>query len=242
MILEGDVSVKAALLGKKRKVHKVWLDARRKDRNAGFILRACTEAGVETVRTGRDEIDRMASGRTHGGLIAEADGRIYDDLDDCAKSELPFIVFLEGVEDPFNLGYIMRTLYSAGCSGLILKKRNWENAEPVIVRSSAGASEYLTTVLSEDPVQDLKKLKDQGLYCYAAMRRDAVPYYEVKYDRPVILMIGGEMRGLSAAALELSDRNIYIPYMNDFRNALNAAGAASALAFEVVRQRMYRGG
>lgn len=241
MILEGDVSVKAALLGKKRRVSKVYLDARRKDRNAGFILRTCAEAGVETERISREEIDRMASGRTHGGLIAEAGARLYDDLSMCTGTDVPFIVFLEGVEDPFNLGYIMRTLYSAGCSGLILKRRNWENAEPVIVRSSAGASEYLTTVLSDDPVNDLQSLKQKGLRCYAAMRKDAVPYYEEDYAGPVILMIGGEMRGLSSSVLALSDRNIYIPYMNDFRNALNAAGAASALAFEVVRQRMYRG-
>ena len=80
MILEGDVSVKAALLGKKRRVNKVYLDVRRKDRNAGFILRTCAEAGVETMRISREEIDRMASGRTHGGLIADADARLYDDL------------------------------------------------------------------------------------------------------------------------------------------------------------------
>ncbi len=239
MILEGDVSVKAALLGGKRTVMRIVVDRRRRDRNAAFIRRICRERGVEVTETERSEIDGLAAGRTHGGMIAEVTGRKYDAVEDCLKADVPFIVFLEGVEDPYNLGYIMRTLYSAGCSGLILRERDWSFAEPVIVRSSAGASEYISCVLSDDPVRDLQYCRDRGMKCYAAMRKDAAVYYEMNYREPVILMIGGEMRGLSAKVLELSDRNIYIPYMNDFRNALNAAGACSALAFEVVRQRMY---
>lgn len=239
MILEGDVSVKAALLGSKRTVQKVMLDEKRRDRNAAFVLRTCAQQGTEAVRCSRETIDALASGRTHGGMIAEASARCYDNTKDCLSPGVPFVVLLEGVEDPYNLGYVMRTLYSAGCTGLILRQRNWENAEPVIVKASAGASEYLTTVLSDDPVRDICWLKEQGLYCYAAMRKDASVYYEGDYRIPMIMMIGGEMRGLSSAVLELSDRNVYIPYMNDFRNALNAASACSALAFETVRQRLY---
>ena len=239
MILEGDVSVKAALLGGKRTVQKVMLDEKRRDRNAAFILRVCEQNGIDVVRCSRSDVDAAASGRTHGGMIAEVCARNYDRTEDCLSPDVPFVVLLEGVEDPYNLGYVMRTLYSAGCTGLILKQRSWEHAEPVIVKSSAGASEYLTTVSSEDPVKDIRWLKEQGLFCYAAMRKDASVYYDGDYRIPMILMIGGEMRGLSSAVLELSDRNVYIPYMNDFRNALNAASACSALAFEVVRQRLY---
>ena len=150
---------------------------------------------------------------------------------------MPLLFLVEGVEDPFNLGYIMRTLYSAGCSGLILSERNWENAEKVIIRSSAGASEYLNVVMEKDLAGCLRKLKKQGVRCYAAMRQDAIVYDEADYCEPVLIAVGGEMRGLSASVRQEIDTNIFIPYANDFRNALNAASAAAVLSFEAARQR-----
>ncbi len=240
MIIEGNVSVKAAILGGKRKVNTVFLDKDKHDRDIHFIERRAEEAGIAVIKKTRKEIDEMAEGRTHGGVIAEAEGRTYQALEECI-SDNAFLVLLEGVEDPFNLGYIMRSLYSAGCDGLIIRPRSWENAESVILKASAGASEYLNVIM-EEPVDAVEACKARGIYVYAAMRRDADEYYDADFTKPVLICIGGEMRGLSSAVLKKADRNIYIPYANDFRNALNASAAGAVLAFEVFRQRRNRYG
>ncbi len=237
MIIEGDVSVKASLLGNKREVHVVYIDEKRHDKDVHFIERKCEEKNINVEKVSREYIESLATGHTHGGVIAEVGQRKYDNLKDVLKVENPFVVLLEGVEDPFNLGYIMRSLYSAGCNGLILRKRNWDKNESTILKSSAGAFEYLPTILSEDLEQDILLCKQNKLHVYAAMRKDAKAYFDGNYKKPVLLMIGGEMRGLSSKVLNLADENIYIPYANDFRNALNAAGAAAVLGFEVMRQR-----
>ncbi len=238
MIIEGNVSVKAALMGGRRDVTKIYVDEAKKDKDTSWILHRAEEKNVEIVRVKREAIDAMATGRTHGGLLAEAGPRRYQDVEATMQGEQTFVVLLEGVEDPFNLGYIMRTLYSAGCTGLILRQRNWENAESTILKSSAGASEAINLVLTEDAAETVKWYQAQQVKCFAAMRKDAITCYEADYKGPVLLAIGGEMRGLSSSVLKEISQNIYIPYANDFHSALNAAGAAAVLGFEVFRQRM----
>ena len=242
MILEGSLSVKAALLAGRREIACVMIDRTKHDKDTAFIIRTAEKYGIPIRRMERTEIDALAEGRTHGGVLAEAGNRVYQEVGELPDKENLFVVLAEGVEDPFNLGYIMRTLYSAGCDGLLLKKRDWSFAEKTILRASAGASEYINTVLCDDPVQTVETLKQTGMHVYAAMRKDAVVYTEPDYTGRVMIMLGGEMRGLSSSLLALADQNIYIPYANDFRNALNAAGAAAVLSFEVLRQRTETGG
>lgn len=239
MILEGNVSVKAAMLGGKRTVEEILIDTRKHDKDTNFIHRKAEELHIPVKEADRSEIDAMASGRTHGGVIARAGQRTYQKLDECLAAENPFLVLLEGVEDPFNAGYVMRSLYSAGCDGLIMRPRDWKESGSVIVKSSAGASEYLN-VIQMDPEEAVSACREKGLYVFAAMRRDAIPYFQADFTKPLLLCIGGEMRGLSSGVLKLVDQNIYIPYANDFRNALNAAGASAALGFEVLRQRSFQ--
>ena len=236
MIIEGNVSVKAALLGHQREVLKLYADKDKHDRDLSFIIHRAMDRNVPVEYLAREEIDAMASGRTHGGLLAEVTPAKWQCLEDC-REELPFYALVEGVEDPFNLGYVMRTLYSAGCTALLLRERDWQKAESTIIKASAGASEYLNVILCEDLIEAVKTLKKEGVVCYAAMRRDAVVYHEADMTKPLLIAIGGEMRGLSAKLLKEIDQNIYIPYANDFRNALNAAAATAVLAFEVQRQR-----
>lgn len=236
MQAEGGLSVKAAMLGGRRKVLEILMDESRHDRDAHFIERKAEELKIPFFRLPRTEIDERASGRTHGGVLAEISPRTYQ-MRESALEGIPLIAAVEGVEDPFNLGYIMRTLYTAGCTGLLLRSRDWSKSEPVILKSSAGASEYLNVILSDDLAEDIRFYREKGVAAYAAMRRDAVPYWQKDYRGPVLIAIGGEMRGLSAKVLQCMDGNIFIPYANDFRAALNAAGAASALFFEAFRQR-----
>ena len=240
MRLEGRISVKAAMLAGNRTVSRIYVRDDLNDRDTSFILHRAEERGIPTERMSEAQINDMAQGKTHGGILADAGERTFQELSACLENDCPFVVMLEGVEDPFNLGYVIRSLYSAGCTGLILRNRDWSWSENTIVRSSAGAYEYMNVILSDDMAETVRILKQHGLYAYAAMRRDAISYFEAQFDRPILLCIGGEMRGLSSAVLKECDQNIYIPYANDFRAALNAAGASAALGFEVMRQRSSR--
>lgn len=236
MILEGMIAVKAAVLSKHYAIEAVYIDKDKRDHDTAFLIRACNEAQIPVQRVSRREIDGMTTGRTHGGIAASADHRSYQQLPDCLKKPAPFVALAEGVEDPFNLGYLMRALYCAGCDGLILRPRDWSQCEATILKSSAGAAAWLNVVLM-DPEEAVSQCRECGLTVYAAMRKNAIPYTEADFRKPVLLCIGGEMRGLSQAVLKQSDQNIYIPYGSDFRNALNASAAAAVLGFEVLRQR-----
>lgn len=236
MILEGNVSVKAALLGGRRTVEEIIVDRDKHDKDTRFILHKAEERNIRITRTDREAVDALASGRTHGGLIASAKERTWQTMEEVIRTPQPFFVLLEGVEDPFNLGYVIRSLYSAGCDGLFLDRRNWERAEPVILKSSAGAFEYLNIIMMDDPAETLRQIKKEGIRTFAAMRKDAIEYFDAPLKRGLLVAIGGEMRGLSAKVMAEIEQNIYIPYANDFRNALNASGAAAAIAFEVMRQ------
>lgn len=234
--IEGGISVKAAMLGHKRIVQKIFLDESRHDKDAYFIERKAEERSIPFEKLPRQAIDEMAEGRTHGGVLAHVGQRHYQTKEETLHG-MPLLALVEGVEDPFNLGYIMRSLYSAGCTGLLLRNRDWSNAESTILKSSAGAFEYLNVVLSDDLASDVQWYKQQGIRAYAAMRKDALSYWEKDYNVPCLIAIGGEMRGLSSGVLREMDANIYIPYANDFRAALNAAGACAAIFFEAFRQR-----
>ncbi len=236
MIVEGSLSVKAVLLAKNREVVEILVDEKKMDKDTNFILAKAYEANVKVTKVNREVIDAQATGKTHGGILAKVNSRNYQKIEDCFDEDA-FICILEGVEDPFNLGYALRTLYSAGCTGVLLANRDWSYSESTILKSSAGASEYIKICLSDDLAADIKLFKKQGYSCFAAMRKDAVSYFDVDYTGPCVLAIGGEMRGLSKNVLAEIEQNIYIPYANDFRNALNASSAVAAISFEIVRQR-----
>ncbi|MEG0077050.1 TrmH family RNA methyltransferase [Anaerorhabdus sp.] len=239
MIIEGALSVKAVILAKNRLVHCVLIDEKKKDKDTSFIVAKACENQIEVKRLPREELDKMATGKTHGGVLAQVDARNYQTINDCLEGT-PFLCVLEGIEDPFNLGYALRTLYSAGCTGVLLPNRDWSISETTILKSSAGASEYLPLILSDNLSRDILVYKEKfNCKVYAAMRKDAKTYFEYPYNEAIIIAIGGEMRGLSKDVLDVVDHNIYIPYANDFRNALNASSAVAAISFEVVRQRRY---
>ena len=237
MILEGNVSVKAAILAGRRNIEKLIVSCDNHNKDTAWILHRAKERNIPVEICPKEQIDSMTSGRTHGGLAAVCGSRRFQKEEACLAGNDTFIVVLEGIEDPFNLGYIARSLYSAGCTGIVIRERNWEGSEPVIVRSSAGAWEYINVVSSNDLPQSITYFRNNGVYAYGAMRNDSIPYTQGIYKRPVLIAIGGEMRGLSRSVRDQLQQNIHIPYANDFRMALNASGAASVLGFEVFRQR-----
>lgn len=237
IILEGKISVKAALFSPYREVINIYIDKKKKDRDSSFIKRKAQEKGIKVTFVEREEIDAMASGKTHGGVIAEVSERSFQHIDDILKENV-FLAIVEGVEDPFNYGSVLRSLYAAGCDGILVSERNWTTAASTLAKSSAGASEYLPMIVCTDFDETLQYIKNKGVRIICANRDDSsIVMYDEDYTKSICICIGGEKRGLSKVILNNSDQNVYIPYNQEFKNALSAQSASTILAYEVLRQR-----
>lgn len=236
-LFEGALSVKACLLAGKRVVSEIIIDQDKKSKDINFIIKKAQELNVLVSRKSREEIDQQCSGKTHGGVICYASERAYQQLDELIQKKNYFLCILEGIEDPFNFGYCLRNLYAAGCNGVLVSGRNWMSAATTIVKSSAGASEYINIVVCENWEEPLAQIKNSKGKVICAQRSDALSLYEYSYQDSLVLAIGGEMRGLSKSILDASTQNIYIPYANEFRNAMNGSSATAIIAFEIMRQR-----
>jgi 23S rRNA (guanosine2251-2'-O)-methyltransferase len=238
-ILEGIVAVRAALHAHSRKVERILIRAGKDDRPTAQLQQRARRAGIAVERLPSEAIDAVASGTTHGGVVAIAGPRRYASLDELGAGETaPFLALLEGIEDPFNFGYALRSLYAAGAHGAVLGPRNWMSAAATVSRASAGASELLPLAV-EKPLEAVEHCSVRGLAIVcAAAERNARSVHDTDLRGPLLLVIGGERRGISRNVLSRADAVVQIPYGRDFRGSLGTTSAAAVLAFEVLRQRL----
>lgn len=238
LILEGWVSVLAALQAQRRPLHAVYVQQGKEVRNLGHIQRLAAQHATPLHVVPAAEIDAQAQGKSHGGVLALAGERRFESLETIAGLG-GWAVMLDGVEDPYNYGQAIRALYAAGVSGLVAPLRNWDTALNVVARASAGASEHMPTARA-DVLEALHSFKSRGYRCLAAAKaKDSTPLYQAQLTGPLFLLIGGERRGLNAAALAQCDGLVSIPYGRDFNAELDVTSSTAALAFEVMRQRAY---
>ena len=237
--LEGWISVLAALEAG-RSISAVYLQRDKDLREGSRIQAAAAKRGIEIKLASADEIDALAQGKSHGGVLALAGERQYQTLDELITGQKDaFIVMLDGVEDPFNYGQAIRALYAAGAHGLVASERNWDTALAVVTRASAGASEYMPTARVADVKEAIAFFKAHGFRIAAtAKERNSKSIYSVDLHGPLFMLIGGERRGLNAAALALCDVLLSIPYGRDFKAELDVTSSAAVLAFVVMQQRV----
>ena len=242
-ILEGMTSISALLNAQghgynDRKVLSIWIDKTREEklsREIRYLRTKAKELHFEIKTVSTEEIAAHVIGNTHGGVIAFCTERTLPELKEKDIVQNGFYVYLEGIEDPYNFGYTLRSLFASGVDGVILSPRNWMSAGGVVARSSAGASELLPLYLAE--AETLIDLFHGANYrIYAAGIRDSVSIYEAKLNRPLLLIVGGEKRGISRALLDQADQIVRIDYGREFRGSLSAASAATVMAFEIMRQ------
>lgn len=251
-IFEGMTSIRAVLKSIEsadpdydRKIISVYYDESKKKARASelsYIKAMSYKYGFEVAALPSVQIDEMALGNTHGGLLMKTTARTIPELSPIAiDSRIPkdkrFFVMLEGIEDPYNFGYALRSLYAAGVSAVILTKRNWMTAAGVVCRASAGASELVPMYQAE---QDLciSTMHDLGVRIICADMKNSVSIYEANLAFPLFLAIGGEKRGLSRELLDAADEIVRLEYGRDFPAALSAASAATIAGFEVMRRNM----
>ena len=242
-VFEGMTSLSAviesALLGKNdRRITEVLYDpnkAKSKAKEIAYLRRMTEKLGFTVTEADAKEIDALATGNSHGGIIARCTERTISPLTAESLPKAGFVVMIEGIEDPYNFGYALRSIYAAGADAVILTPRNWMSAAGVVCRSSAGASELLPLFVSE-PEEAVHMAKAAGYKVVCAGIRDSVSAFDADLTRPIFLIVGGEKRGISRAVLDLADEVVRLDYGRPFRGSLSAASAASILAYEVLRQ------
>lgn len=230
--LEGAISVKAAILNKKRKVNKVYIDKSKKTKDFNFIRKITKTNNIELIELNRDELDKLATSKSYGGIIAEVEKRSNDEF---IEGD---IFYLDGIEDPFNIGYMIRTSYAFGIKNVILSRDI--NQEAQIIKSSAGAYEMANIKIINDDLSLVDELKGKGYTVYSLQRGDeSKDIFNTKFSNKALFIIGGEKRGISASLEEKVDIKLYIPYGSDFRNSLSGASSSDVVATLLYRQRNY---
>lgn len=223
-----------------RRVLSVFVDKTRLDkktRELAYLKRRSVELGFDILPVPPEDLDALTSGKTHGGIVAVCSDRTLPQLTDALETIRPrgFYVLLEGIEDPYNFGYTLRSLYAAGADGVILPPRNWMGVAGLVARSSAGTSEKMPLLVA-DPGEVIPIFKARGYRAVCAEIRDSVELYEANLSLPLLLVIGGEKRGISRAVLSQADLRVRIGYRGNFKGSLSSAASAAVLAFEVGRQ------
>lgn len=248
-IFEGIVSLRAIMYAidnniSNRRIERIMYlrdNINKRPKEYAWLKHSAERYGFELVLCGCDDIDEFAIGTSHGGIIIFCSERSFCGYDTEMACELikngRFFVMLDGIEDPYNFGYALRSLYSQGVDGIVLSKRNWMTAAGVVCRSSAGVSEMLSMVTC-DGYEFVDKFKSLGYKIVCADLRDSVSMYEADLKLPLLLIVGGEKRGISRALLEKADVNIRIDYARDFSASLSAASAATVIGAEIFRQNM----
>ena len=243
-IFEGMTSISSIITAilegsSKRKIIKILYNtskSKSKYNELKFLQIKSSELKFELEGVPHTVIDDLALGKTHGGIICI-----------CEKAEIPklsspdqlhengFYVILDGIEDPFNFAYAIRSVYAAGADGIVVPSFRFKGSQGLICKGSAGTSE-LIDIFECDINSAIDIFKNMGYKVASAGIRDSVSLYDADLKKPILLIIGGEKRGISADILAKSDMIVRVDYGKTFKGSLTASSAATVLSFEVFRQ------
>ena len=221
-----------------------------------FVLDGCQDGSIRTIVreakkgdtilsfVAKERLDQMSETGKHQGVVAYAAAYGYAQVEDILnaarkKNEPPFVILLDGIEDPHNLGAIIRTANQAGAHGIIIPKRRAVGLTATAVKASAGAINYTPVAKVTNLVKTMEQLKEEGLWFVCADMDGGVMYGQ-NLKGPIGLVIGSEGDGVSRLVKEKCDFVTKIPMFGDI-DSLNASVAAGVLAYEVVRQRRFAG-
>ena len=247
LCFEGMTSIRAIIEGidsgiNDRQIETILYDKSKSDKNAktlGYLRAVSSKYGFSVEESDAETLEKLALGNSHGGIIALCKERTIPTLtEELYKAEIcnnGFYAMIQGIEDPYNFGYALRSLYAVGCNGIILGERNWMSAAGVVCRSSAGASEMFK-VYKCDELEAAKLFKENGYSIVCADERTDNVLGECPLHSPILLIVGGEKRGISRSLLDMADTLVKIPYGREFKASLSAASATTMFAYEIMRQ------
>lgn len=242
-IIYGRQPVRETLRAGRRQIFKLLLAAGLKPSGiVGEIVALARKAGVPTQKVDRRELDRLGDELNHQGLAAEVTPYPYADLPDLLRpareaGESPFLLLLDHVQDPQNLGSLLRSAEAAGVHGVVIPGRRAAGVTPAAVRASAGAAEHLPVALVTNLVQAMKSLQAEGVWLAGLEATPEAQLYTIAdLSGPLGLVVGSEGQGLARLVRETCDFVIRLPLYGQVES-LNAAVAGAIALYEARRQR-----
>ena len=204
------------------------------------LVAKCRERGIPVKEVAPQKLDFMSGGASHQGVALIVAAHEYCEVSDimsfaAEKGEAPFIIICDGIEDPHNLGAIIRTAEACGVHGIIIPKRRSASLNAVVAKSAAGALEYMRVARVTNITSCIEELKAQGVWVYAA-DMDGQSWCSVDYKGACAFVIGSEGRGVSQLVKKSCDATVSLPMMGQI-NSLNASVAAGVLMYEAARQK-----
>jgi 23S rRNA (guanosine2251-2'-O)-methyltransferase len=198
------------------------------------IIDLARQAGVPVRFEPRSALDRLAGTSAHQGVVALGAAKKYVELEAVAPAGI--LVVLDGVEDPHNLGAVIRTAHAAGASGVVIPERRAANVTDVVAKAAAGALEYLPVVRVTNINRTLEELKERGYWIYGLDERGSEDYDRIQYSAPTALVLGAEGKGLHEQVRKHCDVLVRIPLAGKI-SSLNVSVAAGIVLFEWKRRR-----
>ena len=214
-----------------------------KDNNSGPLLEIMAlakEKGVMVQKVEKQGLNKFTKETAHQGVIALVSPKAYATVEEILKAipdgEVPFLILLDEISDPHNLGAILRSADAAGAHGVIIPRRRSAPLTPTVAKASAGAIEYVPVARVANIAQTIDALKKHGLWLVGAEPAGGDLLWEARLDGPIALVIGGEDKGLGRLVKDKCDLLVSLP-MYGRVNSLNASVAAALVSYEVARQR-----
>jgi len=240
-VLTGPHAVLEALRAGRRKVERILLGRAHPDPRVVEIARLAKARGISVEHRDRQRLDAVTKGGVHQGVVALVSGIAWEDPFELvgrikARATIPLLLVLDGIQDPQNLGAIVRCAEAAGADALFLPKHGGVRVTAAVARAAAGAIEYLPVAQIPSCAAFLEWLKRHGIWIVGADPNAQRSVYDLDFRVPLALVIGGEHRGLRPLVRERCDLLASIP-MRGRLASLNAAAAAAVCLFEIQRQR-----
>ena len=228
------------LLESGRDVDKIYVSRGEREGSIKQIIGMAIERKIPIVEAEKSKLDAISAASRHQGVVAIAAAREYASIEDImelarARGEAPFIVVLDGVEDPHNLGAIIRNAECAGAHGVVIRKARSVGITPTVVKASAGAIEHMPVARVTNIGATIDELKKLGLWVYAA-DMDGEPCYETDMSGGAVIVLGSEGSGISRLVKEKCDFIVTIPLYGSV-NSMNVSAAAAVILSEAARQR-----
>jgi 23S rRNA (guanosine2251-2'-O)-methyltransferase len=228
------------LLKSDRTVDKLFVAKGSMEGSISVIISMAREKGIVISEVDRKKLDSLAGGSTHQGVAAQVTPYSYYTVEDMLKDaedkgQEPFLIILDEIEDPHNLGSIIRTANVCGAHGVIIPKRRSATMTPIVTKASAGAVEYTKVAKVTNITQTIKELKEKGLWIIGT-DMDGEYCYSSNLKGPIAIVIGNEGKGISRLVRDNCDLVVKIPVLGQI-NSLNASVAAGIIMYEIVRQR-----
>lgn len=239
-IIEGRNAV-FELLNSEKDINKIFIQKGEKHGSINKIISLAKEKKIIIAEVEKTKLDNMSETKNHQGIIAVVPPFNYCEVEDILdlakeKGEDAFIVLLDGIEDPHNLGSIIRTAETAGVHGIIIPKRRAATVNATVHKTSAGAVEYMKIARVNNLTETIKYLKEQGLWIIGTDMDSKTTYYNQDLKGPICIIIGSEGFGMSRLVKENTDIFIKIP-MKGKVTSLNASVSAGIVIYEALKQR-----